>query len=49
MASEYIPLLVLLVLTSGFAAIAIGMPSILGPKVKNKAKYAPSASATLAP
>jgi NADH-quinone oxidoreductase subunit A len=38
MASEYIPLLVLLVLTSGFAAIAIGAPSLLGPKVKNKAK-----------
>ena len=41
MAAEYIPLLILLVLASGFAAIAIGVPSILGPKETNKQKLEP--------
>jgi NADH-quinone oxidoreductase subunit A len=41
MASQYIPLLILLVLASGFAAIAIIVPSILGPKEKNKQKLEP--------
>ncbi len=38
MASDYIPLLVLLVLASVFAGIAIAVPSIIGPKVPNKQK-----------
>ncbi len=38
MASQYIPLLILVVLASGFAAIAIGVPSLLGPKEPNKQK-----------
>ena len=38
MASDYIPLLVLLVLATAFAGIAIVVPSLLGPKVPNKQK-----------
>ena len=41
MAADYIPLLILLVLASGFAAIAIAVPSILGPKEKNNQKLEP--------
>ncbi|MCB0112667.1 MAG: NADH-quinone oxidoreductase subunit A [Caldilineaceae bacterium] len=41
MASDYIPLLVLLVLAAAFAGIAIVVPSLLGPKVPNKQKMEP--------
>ena len=41
MASQYIPLLILVVLASGFAAIAILVPSLLGPREVNKQKLEP--------
>lgn len=41
MASQYLPLLILLVLASGFAAIAIIVPSLLGPREENKQKLEP--------
>ncbi len=41
MAADYIPLLILLVLATGFAGIAILVPSLLGPKEENKQKLEP--------
>ncbi len=36
LAAEYFPLLLLIVIAIGFAAIAIGLPSVLGPSTKSK-------------
>ena len=41
MASDYIPLLVLFVIAGAFAAIAIIVPSVLGPRNPNKMKQEP--------
>ncbi len=41
MALEYLPLLVLFVIAAIFAAIAIILPSVLGPKNPNKMKQEP--------
>ncbi len=38
MAAEYFPLFLLIVIASGFAAIAIIVPSVLGPRRDNKQK-----------
>lgn len=38
MAAQYIPLLILILLAAAFAAIAIGLPSVLGPRKDNPAK-----------
>ncbi len=38
MAAEYFPLLLLIIIAAGFAVIAIGLPSVLGPSRKNDAK-----------
>ncbi len=40
-AADYIPLLVLIVVAALFAAIAIGLPSVLGPRKANKQKHEP--------
>lgn len=39
MAITYLPLLILLVVAAGFAAIAIIVPSLLGPRRYNKQKF----------
>lgn len=41
MAIEYLPLLILVVLATGFAAIAIIVPTIMGPSKENKQKLEP--------
>ncbi|MCC6169550.1 MAG: NADH-quinone oxidoreductase subunit A [Caldilineaceae bacterium] len=41
MAIAYLPLLILLVVGAGFAAIAIILPSLLGPRRDNKQKLEP--------
>ncbi|RIK43364.1 MAG: NADH-quinone oxidoreductase subunit A [Chloroflexi bacterium] len=41
MAIAYLPLLILLVVGAGFAAIAIILPSLLGPRRANKQKLEP--------
>ncbi len=41
MAIDYLPLLILIVLAAGFAAIALGVPALLGPKEENKQKLEP--------
>ena len=41
MAQEYFPLLVFIVISIVFAFIAIGLPSILGPRRKNAQKQEP--------
>lgn len=41
MAISYLPLLILVVTAAIFAAIAIGLPSLLGPRRYNKAKMEP--------
>lgn len=41
MAITYLPLLILVVLCAGFAAIAIILPSLLGPRRDNKQKLEP--------
>lgn len=41
MAIDYLPLLILVVIATVFAAIAIGMPSLLGPRIDNKQKLEP--------
>src|SRR3954451_16187356 len=41
MAVSYLPLLVLLVVATGFAGIALGLPMVLGPKRANKQKLEP--------
>ncbi len=41
MAIDYLPLLILIILAMGFAAIAMGLPAVLGPKLPNKQKYEP--------
>ena len=41
MAIEYLPLLILVVIASVFAFIAIGFPSIMGPRKDNKQKLEP--------
>ena len=41
MAVDYIPLLLLVIISIGFAAIAIGLPSVLGPSTKNKVLHEP--------
>lgn len=38
MAADYLPLLILIVIAMGFGAIAILVPSLLGPSLKNKQK-----------
>jgi NADH-quinone oxidoreductase subunit A len=40
-ALEYLPLLILVVVATGFAAIAIILPSLLGPRKANKQKLEP--------
>jgi NADH-quinone oxidoreductase subunit A len=40
-ALAYLPLLILVVIASGFAAIAIILPSLLGPRKQNKQKLEP--------
>jgi len=40
-AAEYFPLLLLIIIAAGFAFIAIGLPSVLGPSKKNSAKLEP--------
>jgi len=37
-ALEYLPLLILIIIGIGFAIVAIGLPSLLGPSRKNNAK-----------
>ncbi len=41
MASDYLPLLILIVLAAGFGGIAIGLPSLLGPRERNDQKLEP--------
>ena len=41
MAQEYFPLLIFIVISIIFAFIAIGLPSVLGPRRKNKQKQEP--------
>ncbi len=41
MASDYLPLLILIVLAAGFGAIMIGLPALLGPRERNKQKLEP--------
>lgn len=41
MAAEYFPLLILLVAAATLAAIAIGLPHLLGPRKDNKQKLEP--------
>lgn len=41
MAVSYLPLLILLIVATGFAGIAIGLPILLGPKRNNKQKLEP--------
>ena len=41
MAIDYLPLLILIAVAVGFAAIAIGLPILLGPRRKNKQKLQP--------
>jgi NADH-quinone oxidoreductase subunit A len=41
MAQEYLPLLIFVVIATIFAFIAIGLPSLLGPKRKNEQKLEP--------
>lgn len=41
MAIEYLPLLILIVMASGLAAIAIILPTLLGPRRHNKQKLEP--------
>ena len=41
MALDYLPLLILIVVAVGFAAIAIGLPILFGPHRKNKQKNEP--------
>ena len=41
MAIDYLPLLILVVVSCVFAVIAIGMPALLGPSRKNKQKLEP--------
>ncbi len=38
MAIEYLPLLILVTIATGFAIIALAVPAFLGPKKKNKQK-----------
>jgi NADH-quinone oxidoreductase subunit A len=40
-AIDYLPLLILVVIATGFAAIAIGVPALLGPSRENKQKLEP--------
>jgi NADH-quinone oxidoreductase subunit A len=40
-ALAYLPLLILVVIATGFAAIAIILPSVLGPRKQNKQKLEP--------
>lgn len=41
MAIDYLPLLILVVIATGFAGIAIGLPSLLGPRRANAQKLEP--------
>ncbi len=41
MATSYLPLLMLLIVATGFAGIALGLPMLLGPKRANKQKLEP--------
>lgn len=41
MAIEYLPLLIMIIIAIGFAVIAIGLPSLLGPKYRNKVLLEP--------
>ena len=41
MAISYLPLLVLLIVATGFGGIALGLPMLLGPKRANKQKLEP--------
>jgi NADH-quinone oxidoreductase subunit A len=41
MASDYLPLLILILLAAGFGAIAIGLPALLGPRERNSQKLEP--------
>jgi NADH-quinone oxidoreductase subunit A len=41
MAIAYLPLLILVIVATGFAGIAIGLPAILGPQRANKQKLEP--------
>lgn len=41
MALDYLPLLILVVVAAAFAAIAIGLPSVLGPRRPNSQKLQP--------
>lgn len=41
MAIDYLPLLILVVIATGFAAIAILVPTVLGPRKENKQKLEP--------
>jgi NADH-quinone oxidoreductase subunit A len=40
-AIEYLPLLILIVVATGFAAIALFLPALLGPRRQNKQKLEP--------
>ncbi|MCX6045351.1 MAG: NADH-quinone oxidoreductase subunit A [Chloroflexi bacterium] len=41
MATSYLPLLVLLIVATGFGGIALGLPMLLGPSRANKQKLEP--------
>lgn len=41
MATDYLPLLILFIIAAAFAAIAIILPSVLGPKNPNRMKQEP--------
>jgi len=41
MAQDYLPLLIFVLIATVFAFIAIGLPSVLGPKRKNEQKLEP--------
>jgi NADH-quinone oxidoreductase subunit A len=41
MAIDYLPLLILIVIAAGFAAIAVIVPTVLGPSAPNKQKLEP--------
>ncbi len=41
MSEGYLPILVMLIVAAGFAAIALGVPALLGPRRNNPAKNEP--------
>jgi len=47
MASDYLPLLILIILAGGFGLLVIALPSLLGPRESNKQKLEPYESGVI--